>query len=74
MCVVRSRIISPDILSTLCDVFLASNVSAIIYLTNTEMYGASTAASQYFLQLSGYLGLPVIAWNADNSGLRRVRI
>ena len=26
---------------------------------------------QMFLQLAGYLGIPVIGWNADNSGLER---
>ena len=36
-------------------------------------YGRSTASSQYLLQLAGYLGIPVIAWNADNSGLEKVR-
>ncbi|CAG7721269.1 unnamed protein product [Allacma fusca] len=60
-----------DILDSLCEKFLYQNVSAILYLTNTELYGRSTAASQYFLQLAGYLGIPVIAWNADNSGLLR---
>jgi ionotropic glutamate receptor NMDA 2B len=64
----------PDILGTLCNEFLKKNVSAILYLTNSELYGRSTAASQYFLQLAGYLGIPVIAWNADNSGLLRVRL
>lgn len=39
---------------------------------NYEQYGRSTASAQYFLQLAGYLGIPVIAWNADNSGLERV--
>ncbi|XP_069687879.1 glutamate receptor ionotropic, NMDA 2B isoform X3 [Periplaneta americana] len=38
---------------------------------NYEKYGRSTASAQYFLQLAGYLGIPVIAWNADNSGLER---
>ena len=38
---------------------------------NYEQYGRSTASTQYFLQLAGYLGIPVIAWNADNSGLER---
>lgn len=38
---------------------------------NYEQYGRSTASAQYFLQLAGYLGIPVIAWNADNSGLER---
>ena len=37
-------------------------------------YGRSTASSQYFLQLAGYLGIPVIAWNADNAGLEKVEI
>ena len=52
--------------------FIASNVSAILFLTNYEAYGSETASAQYFLQLAGYLGIPVIAWNADNSGLERV--
>ncbi|XP_037074059.1 glutamate receptor ionotropic, NMDA 2B-like isoform X2 [Pollicipes pollicipes] len=59
------------ILETLCDKFLPNNVTAIFYLTNSERYGRSTASSQYFIQLAGYLGLPVICWNADNSGLER---
>ncbi|XP_065341180.1 glutamate receptor ionotropic, NMDA 2B isoform X2 [Cloeon dipterum] len=59
------------ILNTLCKEFLSVNVSAILYLMNHEKYGRSTASAQYFLQLAGYLGIPVIAWNADNSGLER---
>jgi len=62
-----------EILSSLCNEFLRANVSAILYLMNYEKYGRSTASAQYFLQLAGYLGIPVIAWNADNSGLERVR-
>ncbi|XP_044261867.1 glutamate receptor ionotropic, NMDA 2B isoform X2 [Tribolium madens] len=59
------------ILKSLCKEFLSVNVSAILYLMNYEKYGRSTASAQYFLQLAGYLGVPVIAWNADNSGLER---
>lgn len=59
------------ILNSLCKQFLSFNVSAILYLMNYEKYGRSTASAQYFLQLAGYLGIPVIAWNADNSGLER---
>uniref|UniRef100_A0A0P4WC48 Receptor ligand binding region domain-containing protein n=1 Tax=Scylla olivacea TaxID=85551 RepID=A0A0P4WC48_SCYOL len=59
------------ILDTLCDKFLPMNVSAIIYTTKDERFGRNTASSQYFLQLAGYLGIPVIAWNADNSGLEQ---
>ena len=50
-----------EILNNLCEKFLRKNVSAIIYLTNYEMFGRSTASSQYFLQLASYLGIPVIA-------------
>lgn len=53
---------------------LPGNASAIVFLTNSHTYGASTASWQYFLQLAGYLGIPVIAWNADNSGLEQVRV
>ncbi|XP_050698141.1 glutamate receptor ionotropic, NMDA 2B-like [Eriocheir sinensis] len=59
------------ILNSLCERFLPENVSAIIFLSCTENYGRATASAQYFLQLAGYLGIPVIAWNADNSGLEQ---
>lgn len=65
------RVLFVDILNTMCKDFLHANVSAIIYLMNYEQYGRSTASAQYFLQLAGYLGIPVISWNADNSGLER---
>ena len=29
-------------------------------------------ASQYFLELAKYVGLPVISWNADNAALEKV--
>lgn len=59
------------ILDTMCKDFLQANVTAIVYLVNYETFGRSTASAQYFLQLAGYLGIPVISWNADNSGLER---
>ena len=61
------------ILETLCDELLRRNVSAILYLFNMETFGRATASVQYFFQLSSYLRIPVISWNADNSGLERVR-
>ena len=61
------------ILDVVCENFLKKNVSTILFLSNTELYGRNTAAAQYFLQLTNYLRLPVIAWNADNSGLEKVR-
>lgn len=63
---------STAILDLVCETFLKRNVSAILFLSNTELYGRNTAAAQYFLQLTNYLRIPVIAWNADNSGLEKV--
>lgn len=60
------------ILHLLCRQFLQENVTAILYMMNYEQYGRSTASAQYFLQLAGYLGIPVISWNADNSGLGKL--
>ena len=62
----------PAILDLVCETFLKRNVSAILFLSNAELYGRNTAAAQYFLQLTNYLRIPVIAWNADNSGLEKV--
>ena len=44
----------------------------IMYTSRDESFDRHTASAQYFLQLAGYLGIPVIAWNADNSGLEQV--
>ncbi|GBM68046.1 hypothetical protein AVEN_51693-1 [Araneus ventricosus] len=61
-----------NVLKTLCDKVLPHNVTAIIYMTNSPVYGSNAASAQYMLQLTGYLGLPVIAWNVDNVGLEQV--
>ena len=47
-------------------------MTAILYATNSELYSSDTAATQYFLQLANYLGIPVLAWNVANSGLEKV--
>lgn len=60
------------ILNILCQHFLRRNVSAILFLSNSETYGRETASAQYFMQLADYLRIPVIAWNAGNAGLERV--
>lgn len=60
------------ILDLVCETFLKRSVSAILFLSNTELYGRNTAAAQYFLQLTNFLRIPVVAWNADNSGLEKV--
>lgn len=58
-----------DILRHLCEDLLPGDVVAVLYLTNSAVFGSNAASVQYVLQLLGYLGVPVIAWNADNIGL-----
>ncbi|CAL4171479.1 unnamed protein product [Meganyctiphanes norvegica] len=60
-----------SILDIFCHTFLPQKVSAIIYPSMDKTFGPNTISSQNFLQLAGYLGIPVIAWNADNSGLEQ---
>lgn len=62
-----------EILHSICNQLLIKNVSTILYMTNSEIWGSNAASAQYFLQLTSYLGIPVIAWNADNIGLDQVR-
>ncbi|TRY68476.1 hypothetical protein TCAL_11017 [Tigriopus californicus] len=56
-----------EVLQKICDNFLANNTAVILYFTHSENYGRDSMASQYFMQLSQYVGLPLISWNADNS-------
>ena len=63
-----------DILQNICDHLLVRNVSTILYMTNSEIWGSNAGSAQYILQLTAYLGIPVIAWNADNIGLDQVGI
>ncbi|XP_023240697.1 glutamate receptor ionotropic, NMDA 2B-like [Centruroides sculpturatus] len=60
-----------EILMTFCDHLLSKGVVSILYFTNSEVYGSNAAVVQYILQLTAYLGIPVIAWNADNIGLEQ---
>lgn len=53
------------ILDILCKNFLKANVSAIMYMMNYETFGRSTASAQYFLQLAGYMGIPVSYWKCS---------
>lgn len=57
------------LLNVLCDEMIQEKVVAIIYLANWETYDNSSACVQYFMHLASYSGIPIIAWNADNSGL-----
>ncbi|KAK5983207.1 hypothetical protein GCK32_017614, partial [Trichostrongylus colubriformis] len=57
-----------DVLNCICNTIVRSKVALVIFVTASETYDSTTAAEQYFLTLAAYTGIPVIAWNADNSG------
>ncbi|XP_067128444.1 glutamate receptor ionotropic, NMDA 2B-like [Centruroides vittatus] len=59
-----------DILNLLCDI-LSKDILTLLYFDNAESYGSNPAEVQYLLQLLGYLKMPVIAWNSENSGLKQ---
>jgi len=63
-----------DILQNLCQQLLPNGVSTILYMTNSDSYGHNIAAAQYLTQLTSYLAIPIIAWNADNTGCILVRL
>ncbi|KAI1719509.1 ligated ion channel l-glutamate- and glycine-binding site domain-containing protein [Ditylenchus destructor] len=57
-----------DVLNCLCETMISNKVALIIFVTASEEYDEATAASQYFLHMASQTGIPIIAWNADNSG------
>uniref|UniRef100_A0A915HG74 Receptor ligand binding region domain-containing protein n=1 Tax=Romanomermis culicivorax TaxID=13658 RepID=A0A915HG74_ROMCU len=56
-----------DTIRVLCDQMVKEQVVAIIYLAHWETYGRSSASIQYLIHMASYTGIPIIAWNADNS-------
>jgi hypothetical protein len=65
----KGKFLPSDVLECLCGVVVKNQASVIIYVTSTEEYDESTASAQYFLHMAVQTGIPIIAWNADNSGL-----
>ncbi|PIO77367.1 hypothetical protein TELCIR_00553 [Teladorsagia circumcincta] len=57
-----------DVLNCICHTIVKNKVALVIFVTASETYDSTTSAEQYFLTLTAYTGIPVIAWNADNSG------
>ncbi|KAK6040018.1 hypothetical protein COOONC_22476 [Cooperia oncophora] len=57
-----------DVLNCICHTIVKNKVALVIFVTASETYDSTTSAEQYFLTLVAYTGIPVIAWNADNSG------
>jgi hypothetical protein len=61
-----------EIFNALCDQLLPQRISAILYMSNSDVIGHNAASAQHLMQLTGYFGIPVIAWNPDNIGLEQV--
>ena len=61
----------PEILEVVCDI-LDKKVNTLLYVSNKDYLGEHTASGQYLLQVCNALGIPVIAWNGDNSGFFQV--
>ena len=62
----------PELLESFCETILSNEMNTILYMSNTDYEGKHTASGQYVLQVSNFLGIPVIAWNGDNSGFFQV--
>ena len=62
----------PELLEAFCKQILSKTMNTILYMSNTDYEGKHTASGQYVLQVSNFLGIPVIAWNGDNSGFFQV--
>ena len=61
-----------EILDNMCNTILEKHVNTVLYMSNADYLGEHTASGQYLLQVCNTLGIPVIAWNADNSGFFQV--
>ena len=61
-----------EILDNMCNTILEKRVNTVLYMSNADYLGEHTASGQYLLQVCNTLGIPVIAWNADNSGFFQV--
>lgn len=61
-----------ELFNFFCEQILPKNMNAILYLSNSDYQGEYTSSGQYALQVSNFLGIPVIAWNGDNSGFFQV--
>uniref|UniRef100_A0AC34QH57 Uncharacterized protein n=1 Tax=Panagrolaimus sp. JU765 TaxID=591449 RepID=A0AC34QH57_9BILA len=64
----KGKFYPSDVLDCLCDKMIANKVALIIFVTAAEDYDESTSSGQYFLHMASQTGIPIIAWNADNSG------
>ena len=59
-------------LDGLCRKILEARANAVFYITDADLVQYQTAAVSYFMQIADFIGLPVIVWTADMTGLPSV--
>ena len=59
----------PELLGKVCDETLNSRANLIFYV---ELGNDKTSSMDYLLQVTNFLGLPVMVWIGDNSGIVQV--
>ena len=62
----------PELLDAILDKIIAKNITAIFYLGNTQYVEKNVPSEKYLMKTADFLGVPVIAWVAENSGLFQV--
>jgi len=60
------------VLNGLCREILQARANVVFYITDADLVQYQTAAVSYFLQIADFIGLPVIMWTADMTGLPSV--
>uniref|UniRef100_A0A914R1G8 Uncharacterized protein n=1 Tax=Panagrolaimus davidi TaxID=227884 RepID=A0A914R1G8_9BILA len=70
----KGKFYPSDVLDCLCEKMIANKVALIVFVTASEDFDESTAAGQYFLHMASQTGIPIIAWNADNSGFTFTKV
>jgi hypothetical protein len=58
-----------QVLQSLCDRILDSRANAVFYISDADLVEYKAPAASYLLQIADFVGLPVIVWMADKSGL-----
>lgn len=61
-----------EFFNALCGTILRSRANAIFYMSDLPVVDYRTATEEYLVQIANFLGLPVIAWTGDNSGVIQV--
>ncbi|GMT12505.1 hypothetical protein PFISCL1PPCAC_3802, partial [Pristionchus fissidentatus] len=56
-----------NVLNCVCDVMVKEQVAVIIFATTSEDFEEPSASEEFFLQIAASTGIPIMAWNADNS-------